>query len=269
MNPFRHLLMRAGSQPPLGTWLTSGSPLVAEALGHAGFDWGVVDMEHGPLDMMEVVHLLQAIGGTRMVPVVRVPWNDTVTLKRVLDAGAQSVLVPFVQDAAEAARAVAATRYPPQGVRGMGGMMRASRYGTQFDYVQQANSSVSVIVQLESPQALQQLEAIAAVDGVDALFIGPADLSAGMGHTGHSTHPEVGRAMNAAVRRCKTAGKPVGTIGNTPEVVAQYRAAGFDFVAITSDIGLLMGAAHAAITALHAQLPERVHDLSAGTRPQR
>ena len=105
MNPFRHLLRSAGSQPPIGTWIMSASPLVAEAVGHAGFDWGLIDMEHAPVDMMDVLHMLQAVGNTKMVPVLRVPWNDAVVVKRVLDAGAQTVLFPFVQDAGEAARA--------------------------------------------------------------------------------------------------------------------------------------------------------------------
>ena len=127
MNPLRQLLQSAGSHAPLGTWIMSASPLVTEAMGHAGFDWGVIDMEHTPLDMMEVIHLLQAVGNTKMVPIVRVPWNDTVTLKRVLDAGAQTLLFPFVQNADEARRAVAATRYPPEGIRGMAGMSRGSQ----------------------------------------------------------------------------------------------------------------------------------------------
>jgi 2-keto-3-deoxy-L-rhamnonate aldolase RhmA len=267
MNPFRQLVQRSANQPPLGTWVMSASPLVAEAVGHAGFEWGVVDMEHSPLDLTTVVHLLQAIAGTRMVPVLRVPWNDTVLIKRVLDAGAQTLLVPFVQNADEAARAVAATRYPPQGVRGMAGMSRGSRFGTWPDYFNTANASMSVIVQLESMQAVEQLEAIAAVDGVDAIFMGPADLSGAMGHIGKLTHPDVMKVMADAARRCRAAGKPIGTVGGTPEVVAQYRAMGYDFVAIASDLGLLMRAAQDAIKALRGQAAEHVHDLSVGTKP--
>ena len=127
MNPFSHLLKAAGAHPPVGTWIMSASPLVAEATGHAGFDWAVLDMEHSPVDMMEVVQMLQALSATKMVPVVRVAWNDPVLVKRVLDAGATTVMFPFVQNADEAARAVAATRYPPQGVRGLSAMSRASR----------------------------------------------------------------------------------------------------------------------------------------------
>lgn len=265
MNAFRHLLKAAGAHPPVGTWIMSASPMVAEAVGHAGFDWGVLDMEHAPADMMEVIHMLQAVSSTKMVPVVRVPWNDVVTIKRVLDAGATTLLVPLVQNADEARHAVAATRYPPQGVRGVAGMTRASRFGAAHNYLQHANVDMGVIVQLETPQALQQLEAIAAVEGVDALFIGPADLSAAMGHLGQLTHPAVLEQMSRAVKRAKDAGKPIGTLGATPEIVAQYRAIGFDFVAISSDLSLLVRSAQLAISALRTQETSIVHSLTTGT----
>jgi 2-keto-3-deoxy-L-rhamnonate aldolase RhmA len=266
MNAFRQMLNAAGGQPPIGTWVMSASPIVAEAMGCAGFDWGVIDMEHTPLDMMEVVHLLQAVAGTKMLPILRVPWNDSVIVKRVLDAGATSVLFPFVQNADEARRAVAATRYPPEGMRGMAGMSRGSRFGTLPNYHKAANQLISVIVQLESPEAVAHLDAIAAVPGVDALFLGPADLSAAMGHVGQSTHPAVMELMSQAVQRCKELGKPVGTVGGTPEVAAQYRAAGFDFVAVGSDLGFLMRGAQAAIAALKTRDNEHVHSLSTGTQ---
>jgi 2-keto-3-deoxy-L-rhamnonate aldolase RhmA len=266
MNPFRNLMNSTGHQSPIGTWVMSASPLVAEAVGHAGFDWGVIDMEHTPLDMMDVVHMLQAVGNTRMVPIVRVPWNDTVTVKRVLDAGATTVLFPFVQNAEEAARAVAATRYPPQGQRGMAGMSRASKFGTMPDYLKRANPIMGVIVQLETPQAVAQLEAIAAVDGVDALFLGPADLSASMGYPGQPTHPAVMELMADGARRARAAGKPVGTVGGSTDVVTQYRAMGFNFVGIASDLGLLMRGAAAALQALRTQPgADHVHTLNAGT----
>lgn len=265
MNAFRHLLKAAGAHPPVGTWIMSASPMVAEAVGHAGFDWGVLDMEHAPADMMEVIHMLQAVSSTKMVPVVRVPWNDAVTIKRVLDAGATTLLVPLVQNADEARQAVAATRYPPQGVRGVAGMTRASRFGAAHNYLQHANADMGVIVQLETPQALQQLEAIAAIDGVDALFIGPADLSAAMGHLGQLTHPAVLEQMSRAVKRAKDAGKPIGTLGAAPEIVAQYRAIGFDFVAISSDLSLLVRGAQLAISALRTQETSIVHSLTTGT----
>lgn len=250
MNPFHRLLAGRAEKPPVGTWVMSASPVVAEAVGTAGFDWGVLDMEHTPIDLMTLVHLLQAVGNTAMVPVVRVPWNDTVTVKRVLDAGAQTLLFPFVQNAEEAAAAVAATRYPPEGARGMAGMSRASRFGTIPDFFRAANRQVGVIVQLETPQSIAKLEEIGAVPGVDALFLGPGDLSGSMGYPGQPAHPEVMAAMADAARRTRAIGKPVGTVGATPEVVARYRQIGFDYVAIASDLGLLMRAAQGALAAV-------------------
>ena len=253
MNPFKQLLNEAGAPPPMGTWIMSASPLVAEAIGHAGFRWGVLDMEHTPIDLMGLVHLLQAVAGTRLEPVVRVPWNDTVTIKRVLDAGAKTLLVPFVQDADEARAAVAATRYPPQGVRGLAAMGRASRFGTVPDFAATENSRISVIVQLETTEAIARLEEIAAVEGVDALFIGPGDLSATMGHVGQLMHPEVLALTADAVQRARALGKPIGTVGGTPEVVARYREMGFTFLAIGSDLGLLMRSAQGALAAIQPQ----------------
>ena len=250
---FKALLAARGQRLPLGSWVMSASPLVAEAMGCAGFDWGVLDMEHSPLDLLGLAQLLQAVGNTPMQPVVRVPWNDTVTLKRVMDAGAVNLLIPFVQDAEEARRAVAATRYPPEGVRGMAGMSRASRFGTTPNYMAQANQGVTVIVQLETPQAVAELEAIAAVPGVDALFLGPADLSGAMGHVGQLAHPEVFALMQDAAQRCRALGKPVGTVGGSVDMVQRYRDAGFDFVAIASDLGLLMQKAQGVLGELRQQ----------------
>jgi 2-keto-3-deoxy-L-rhamnonate aldolase RhmA len=266
MNPFKQLLKAAGGHQPLGTWIVSASPIVAEAVGHAGFDWCVVDMEHAPLDAMGVLHLLQALSATKLVPVVRVPWNDAVTIKRVLDVGATTLLVPFVESAEAARHAVAATRYAPEGVRGVSGMSRASRFGSQANYLRTANDGMGVIVQLETPLALERLEAIAAVPGVDALFIGPADLSAAMGYPGQPAHAAVMQAMADAVQRCEAVGKPVGTVGASPDTVAQYRAAGFNYLAVSSDLGLLMRGAQAVLAALRTPDAEHVHLLSSGTQ---
>jgi len=266
MNAFKHLLGAAGGQAPIGTWIGSASPLVAEAVACAGFDWAVLDMEHSPLDMMDLVHLLQAVSATRMVPVVRVPWNDKVTIKRVLDAGATTLLVPFVQNAEEAARAVDAARYPPEGVRGMSSTGRASKFGTVPNYLRNANRGIAVIVQIETVEAVGELEAIAGVPGVDALFLGPADLSASMGHVGQLTHPEVLDLMADVVQRCRALGKPVGAIGTAPEAVAQYRAQGFDFVAVGSDLGLLIQGAQAVVASLRTPGGMHVHTLAGGTQ---
>lgn len=265
MNPFRHLLKAAGAHPPVGTWVVSSNALAAEALGHAGFDWAVLDLEHTTTDLGDLVHLLQAVGNTRMVPVVRVPWNEPVMVKRVLDAGATTVMFPFVQDADEARRAVAATRYPPEGVRGVMGLSRATRYGTAPQALRHANQTLGVIVQIETREALDALEPIAQVPGVDAIFLGPADLSASMGHLGDPAHPEVMACLARAVDRCKALGRPVGTMGASPDLVAQYRAMGFDFVGVGSDLGLMMRAAQAALSALRTQDTTIVHSVTAGT----
>jgi 2-keto-3-deoxy-L-rhamnonate aldolase RhmA len=265
MNALKQLLQSSGGHPPIGTWVVSASPLVAEAVGCAGFDWGVIDMEHAPLDVMGVVQLLQAVSGTKMLPIVRVPWNDAVVVKRVLDAGATTLMFPMVQTASEAERAVAATRYPPEGLRGVAGMSRGSRFGTTPHYLKAANKHVGVIAQLETPDAIHHLDAIAQVKGIDALFIGPSDLSAAMGHIGEPHHPAVMKQMTHAAQRCKALGMPVGTVGDSPELVTQYRAAGFDFVGIGCDLGLMMSGARSAIAALRTGGAEHVHSLSGGT----
>ncbi len=252
MNAFAALLKSRASKVPVGTWIMSASPIVAEAVGCAGFDWAVVDMEHSPLDLMNLVHVLQAVGNTAMQPVVRLPWNDTVLVKRVLDAGARTLMFPFIQNADEAALAVAATRYPPEGVRGMAGMSRGSRFGTTPDYFKVANNGICTVLQMETVDAVAQLEAIASVPGVDALFVGPGDLSGTMGHVGQLTHPEVLKVMADAAKRANAIGKPIGTVGGNAETVAQYRAMGYDFIAVASDLGLLMRAAQAAAAALRA-----------------
>jgi 2-dehydro-3-deoxyglucarate aldolase len=267
MNAFRHLLKSAGSHPPIGTWVISASAMVAEAVGHAGFDWAVLDMEHAPTELPHVVAMLQALSATKLVPVVRVPWNEPVVVKRVLDAGATTLMFPFVQDSEEARRAVAATRYPPEGIRGVSGMSRASKFGTAHNYLKTANAGIGVIIQLESREALQSLDAIADVPGVDALFVGSADLSARMGLLGETMHPQVLELVGQAVQRARAIGKPIGALAGTPEQVAQYRAIGFDFMALSSDLGLLVRGAQAGLAALRTQeVGAHVHTLSAGTR---
>ena len=254
-NPFKTLLaskaLPAGY--PVGSWVMSASPLVAEAMGCAGFDWLLLDMEHTPLDLLGLVHVLQAIAGTQSVPVTRVPWNDAVMVKRVLDAGAQTLMFPFVQNAQEAQSAVAACKYTPEGVRGMAAMSRASRFGTVKDHFKVANATVSVIVQVETPQAMVCIEEFASGPSVDSIFMGPGDLSGAMGHVGDLMHPEVVALMADGVRRCHQVGKPVGTVGGTPEAVATYRAAGFDYIACASDLGLMMRNCASVLSAIRAQ----------------
>ena len=266
MNAFCQLLRSRGSSPAIGTWLVSASPLVAEAVGCAGFDWGVIDMEHSPLDLGGVVHLLQAVGNTKMVPVLRVPSNDAVMIQRALDAGAQTLMVPRVQGVDEARAAVAATRHAPQGVRGMTAISRASRFGTLPTFAGDAVRSLALVIELESPQAIEQLASIAAVPGVDALFVGPADLAAAMGHAGEPMHADVMTCMAGAARSARAMGISVGTMGANAEAATRYRAMGFDFIALSSDLGLLMRGAQLAVQALRTADVAHVHTLAEGTR---
>jgi 2-keto-3-deoxy-L-rhamnonate aldolase RhmA len=247
VNRFVERLQQTNAPAPLGTFIMSASPIVTEAIACCDFDWAVIDAEHSPLDMMQLVHMLQAFSGSATHPVVRVPSNDIVIIKRVLDAGASTILVPFVETAEQAAQAVSATRYAPEGVRGMAGLSRASRFGANPDHFRTANSRQGVIVQLETPRSLENIEAIASVQGIDALFIGPTDLSGSMGHYGNAQHPEVQEALRASVRRCHAAGKPMGTMAGTPELAAVYTAAGFDFIAVASDLSFIVGKARGAL----------------------
>jgi 2-keto-3-deoxy-L-rhamnonate aldolase RhmA len=263
VNPFVDRLLQTDASTLLGTFVMSASPIVAEAIACCGYDYAVVDAEHSPLDMMQLVHMLQAFSGSATHPIVRVPSNDTVVIKRVLDAGACTILVPFVESAEQAVQAVLATRYAPEGVRGMAGLSRASRFGATPDHFRTANKRQGVVVQLETPRALENLEEIASVEGVNALFVGPTDLAGSMGHYGNAQHPEVQEALRTAVRRCHVVGKPMGTMAGTPELAASYIAAGFNFVAVTSDLGLIVGQARTTLATIRtkAQGPTAASDI--------
>jgi 2-keto-3-deoxy-L-rhamnonate aldolase RhmA len=223
-----------------GAWLMSAAPSTAEALGCVGFDFLVVDMEHTPIDTPQMIGILQAIAGTPAQAVVRPPWNDMVMVKRAMDAGAQTLLFPFVQNAEEARRAVASTRYPPAGVRGVAGTHRGSRYGTIPNYLKHANEEVCVIVQIETLPAFDQLEAIAAVPGVDSIFIGPGDLSASMGYIGDIGNAAVQDKLKAGAQTCKRLGKPSGIIGMSPDMAGKFVEYGFSWVAVGSDMGYIV-----------------------------
>lgn len=238
-NRFKRAL--ADGRTLFGAWLMSGTPSTAEALGVSGFDFLVVDMEHTPLETHHMVDTLRAIAGTPASHVVRMPWNDMVMIKRALDGGAQSILLPFVQDAEEARRAVASTRYPPAGVRGVAGTHRGNRWGTVPNYFKTASDELCVMVQIETMQALARLPDIAAVPGIDAIFIGPSDLSASMGHLGDIAHADVQAALRDAARQCRELGKPAGIIGVNPDLVAKYAEYGYQWIAIGSDMGFMLG----------------------------
>ena len=239
LNPFKAWLALKSSPPQIGTWLMSAAPSTAEALGFCGFDFLVIDMEHTPIEVADAVNLLRAIAGTPSQPLVRLAWNDQVLVKRMLDAGARTLMFPFIQTVEEAKAAVSYTRYPPQGVRGVAGTHRGSRYGRIPGYLKSANEDIAVIVQLETPDAVRRLPEIAAVNGVDAIFVGPGDLSAAMGHIGEMDHPDVQALIAEAAGLAKAAGKPVGIIGPNPEVVRRYLGYGYTFAAVSSDIAMM------------------------------
>ncbi len=226
-----------------GTWLMSGAPSTAEALGCAGFDFLVVDMEHVPVDTPEMIELLRALAGTPAQALVRLPWNDMVMVKRALDGGAQNLMFPFVQNADEARRAVSYTRYPPEGIRGVAAMHRASRFATVPDYLNRASGELCVIVQIETLAALETLPQIAAVPGVDSIFIGPGDLSASMGFLGDIANAAVQEKLRHAAQLCRQLGKPCGIVGPNPEMVGKFLEYGYSWVAIASDMGLMVGRA--------------------------
>jgi len=242
VNQFKRAIL-AGTSTPYGVWLVSGAPATAEALGSAGFDFLVVDTEHTPIEPPQVAEILRTMAGTPASAVVRPAWNDMVLIKRLLDAGAQTLLMPFVQNADEAKRAVAYTRYPPDGVRGVAAVQRASRWGNVANYAKTAAQEICVIVQIETAAAMDNLPAIAAVPGADSTFIGPADLAASMGHLGDFNHPDVQAKIKHGVELCRKAGKPVGTVGPNPEMVLRYLEYGFTWIAINSDIGMMTGRA--------------------------
>ena len=239
----------ASGRPQIGLWCSLCSPVGAEILGDAGFDWLLIDTEHAPNDPFAVMQLLQAIQGAATPAVVRVAWNDAVTIKRLLDVGANSILVPFVQNEDEAAAAVRAVRYPPRGVRGVATNARATRFGRVADYAQKADGEMCVLVQAETLDAVKRIEAIARVDGVDGIFIGPADLSASMGYLGQPRHPEVMKVIVDAIKRIRAAGKSAGFLTPNRDDAKMIIAAGANFCAVGSDAGLLVAATNALVAA--------------------
>jgi len=236
-NQFRKDLLRG--QKLIGCWSSLGSPVTAEVLGLAGFDWLLLDAEHAPNDVLTLIPQLMALKDSPSAPVVRPPWNDTVIIKRLLDAGFYNFLIPFVQSAEEAKAAVAATRYPPEGVRGVSVAMRSNRFGTVKDYLQTVNENISVIVQIETPAAVAAAGEIAAVDGVDCLFVGPSDLAASSGHLGDAAHADVQALIAQVFDAAKAAGKPSGILTPVIADAQRYIEMGATFVAVGSDLGLL------------------------------
>jgi 4-hydroxy-2-oxoheptanedioate aldolase len=245
-NEFKHALAAGDLQ--IGLWCSLCSNIVTEIVSDSGFDWLLLDTEHSPNELPDLLGQLQSVQRGTATPIVRPAWNDAVLLKRILDVGAQTVLIPFVQNADEARRAVAATRYPPDGIRGITGSGRASRFGRVKDYLKKANDEICVLVQTETREALEALEDIASVPGVDGVFVGPADLSASFGHIGNPQHPEVQDAIRETGRRLKAIGKPAGILTPVEEEARRYIEWGYTFVAVGADLGLVAKGADALAT---------------------
>lgn len=239
INTFKKRL-KAGNQL-IGLWLGLADPYCAELAANAGFDWLLLDGEHAPNDLRSQLAQLQAIAPYASHPIIRPAIGDTVLIKQLLDIGAQTLLIPLVETAEQAAELVRAMRYPPQGIRGVGSALaRASRWNSIPDYLDSADDQMCLLVQIETVKGLQNLDAIAAVEGVDGVFIGPADLSAALGHRGKPTHPEVQTAIEDAVKRIQYAGKAAGILMADAKLAQHYLELGCGFVAVGVDTTVLM-----------------------------
>ena len=236
-NAFTAALGRGDKQ--IGLWITLCSNFVADVTAPAGYDWALVDMEHSPNDYQSVLGQLQAYAASDTTAIVRVEWNDTVAVKRLLDLGAPGILFPMIQSVEEAEQAIAATRYPPRGVRGVAGATRATKFGRITDYVARVENETTVLLQLETRAAVEQAEAIATVDGVNGIFFGPGDIAADIGKVGKPMDPEVWALIKPAAQKLIARGIPVGTLVLDPAFASELLNEGFTFVACGTDASLL------------------------------
>ena len=237
-NPFKAALARG--EKVVGLWLSMANPYSAEICVTAGFQWVLIDGEHAPNDVRSTLAQLQAVAAYPAHPVVRTVDGNPALIKQLLDVGAQTLLVPMVDTPEQAAALAAATRYPPEGTRGVGAAAaRASHFGARRDYLNTANEDACLLLQAESVAALDNLERICAVDGVHGVFIGPADLAASMGHRGRPDHPDVQQAIEKAIRTIVASGKAAGTLTGDPKLARRYLEIGASFVAVGIDVVLL------------------------------
>ena len=247
-NSFKQALARGEAQ--IGLWQALADPYAAEICAGSGFDWLLVDGEHAPNDLRSILGTLQAVAAYPVHPVVRIPQGDAALIKQVLDIGATTLLVPMVESPEQAALLSRAMRYPPHGMRGVGSAIARSARWTRYpNYLQEANERVCLLVQVESAEALAQVEAIAAVDGVDGVFIGPSDLAASMGYLGQPAHPEVRAAIDLAIGKIAAAGKAPGILCADEALARHYLALGARFVAVGVDTTLLVRATTALASA--------------------
>jgi len=234
----------------IGAWVTIGNADVAEIMAHRGFDWLVFDTEHAPLSVETVQNLMQATSGSDIVPIVRVAWNDMVLIKLALDIGSFGLVIPWVNTEEEAIRAVRATRYAPAGNRGVG-PRRAASYGTKLiEYLREADKEIVVVCQIETEDAIRNIGKILSVEGIDVLFIGPADLSTSLGHRGDWHHPKVEEAISRVLEASKKANVAAGIFAMSIEDAKRYIAEGFRFVALGSDTGFLVSGCRTALESI-------------------
>lgn len=237
VNTFKKAI--ADRTPQVGLWISLCNNFSAEIVAPSGYDWALLDMEHSPNEVSVVMGQLQAFNGSPTTPIVRPMWNDAVVVKRLMDVGANTFLFPMIQSPEEAEAAVRATRYPPHGIRGVSGAQRGNKFGRVTDYFDRILDETCVIVQLETRSALDQAAEIAAVDGVDGIFFGPADIGADMGILGNPMDPAIWEAVKPAAKVAMDAGKPVGTLVFDPDMAAGLIRDGFTFVACGGDVALL------------------------------
>lgn len=241
VNKFKQAIQNGQHQK--GLWTTLASSYSTEVVAGAGFDWLLLDMEHSPNEMDTILQQLQTVAAYPVHPVVRPVWNDPLAIKRLLDIGVQTLLIPYVQNRAEAEKAVQATRYPPAGIRGVSALTRATRFARIPNYMQGCQDEICLLVQVETQSALNEIEAIASVDGIDGVFIGPADLSASLGYPGQQQHPKVIEAIEDAIQRIRSCGKAAGILTGDRSFARHCIDLGTLFTAVGVDAGLLARAA--------------------------
>lgn len=242
-NNFKKAIKAGKTQ--IGLWVSIPSNYSTEVVAGSGFDWLLIDTEHSPADVETVLSQIQAAAAYPSHPIVRVPWNDVVTIKRYLDIGVQTILIPQVNSLEEAKQAVASVRYPNEGLRGVAGTNRATRFGRIKNYFKTAHEDICVLVQAESREALDQIEKIAAIDGIDGIFIGPADLHASYGYVGEKAHADMMPVIDKAIERIAKAGKAPGILTDSEENARRWMKCGATFVAVGADVGLLARGADA------------------------
>jgi len=251
-NAFTHALQEGRKQ--IGLWVSLRNNFAAEVVAHSGYDWVLVDMEHSPNDLSTVLSQLQVFASTQSTAIVRPDWNDPVLVKRLLDLGAPGLLFPMIQSVGEAEKAVAATRYPPRGIRGVSATTRANGFGRMSDYFDRVEDETTIILQLETRLAIENAEAIGTVDGVSGVFFGPADIAADIGQLGKPLCDEVWELVMPAARNLMDRGVPVGTLVPDPDFAARLFNEGFSFVACGADLSLLAKGADALLATMKTKL---------------